>query len=100
MLFFLYQVINCWTWNFSFRLNPHKEAQERYKQIQEEKKARRLEALKKKEEIQQALEEYKQKKKYKNKKLGKKTKKGQPVMKERLELLLEKIQANISKDKD
>lgn len=85
---------------FLFRLNPHKEALERYKQIQEDKKARRLEVLKKKEEIQQALEEYKQKKKYKNKKLGKKTKKGQPVMKERLELLLEKIQANINNDND
>ncbi|XP_025194641.1 thyroid transcription factor 1-associated protein 26 [Melanaphis sacchari] len=78
------------------RPNPYKEAQERYNQIQEEKKTRRLEALKKKEEIKQALEEYKQKKKFKNKKLGKKTKKGQPVMKERLELLLEKIQANIN----
>ncbi|XP_022174471.1 thyroid transcription factor 1-associated protein 26 [Myzus persicae] len=78
------------------RSNPHKEAQERYNQIQEEKKARRLEASKKKEEIRQALEEYKQKKKFKNKKLGKKTKKGQPVMKERLELLLEKIQASVN----
>ncbi|XP_025414958.1 thyroid transcription factor 1-associated protein 26 [Sipha flava] len=78
------------------RLNPHKEAQERYKQILEEKKARRFEASKKKEEIRQALEEYKKKKIYRNKKLGKKTKKGQPVMKERLELLLEKIQASVS----
>ncbi|KAL4096659.1 hypothetical protein QTP88_021572 [Uroleucon formosanum] len=78
------------------RPNPHKEAQERYNQIQEEKKARRLEASKKKEEIRQALEEYKQKKKFKNKKLGKKTRKGQPVMKERLELLLEKIQASVN----
>lgn len=83
---------------FVFRLNPHKEAQERYKQIQDEKKARRLEASKKKEEIRQALEEYQEKKKYRNKKLGKKTKKGQPVMKERLELLLEKIQTSISND--
>lgn len=80
---------------FVIRLNPHKEALERYKQIQEEKKARNFEVLRKKEEIRQALEEYKQKKKYKNKKLGKKTRKGQPVMKERLELLLEKIQANV-----
>ncbi|XP_060835517.1 thyroid transcription factor 1-associated protein 26 [Rhopalosiphum padi] len=78
------------------RPNPYKEAQERYNQIQEEKKARRFEASKKKEEIRQALEEYKQKKKFKNKKLGKKTKKGQPVMKERLELLLEKIQASVN----
>ncbi|CAI6351819.1 unnamed protein product [Macrosiphum euphorbiae] len=78
------------------RPNPHKEAQERYNQIQEEKKARRFEASKKKEEIRLALEEYKQKKKLKNKKLGKKTRKGQPVMKERLELLLEKIQASVN----
>lgn len=80
---------------FYFRLNPHKEAIEHYKQIQEEKKTRHFEALKKKEDIRLALEEYKKKKKYKNKKLRKKTKKGQPVMKERLELLLEKIQASV-----
>ncbi|XP_050537349.1 thyroid transcription factor 1-associated protein 26 homolog [Daktulosphaira vitifoliae] len=77
------------------RLNPYKEAQERYKQIQEDKKTRRLEALKRKEEIRQAMEEYNKKKRYKNKKLSKKTRKGQPVMKERLELLLEKIEADV-----
>ncbi|VVC36313.1 Fyv7/TAP26 [Cinara cedri] len=77
------------------RYNPHRQAQERYQQIQEEKKAKRLDAIKKKEEVRLALEEYKKKKMYKNKKLGKKTKKGQPVMKERLELLLEKIQATV-----
>lgn len=89
------QIYIYWNTTNCFRFNPHKEAQERYKQIQEDKKARRFEASKKKEEIRQALEEYKKKKNYRNKKLGKKTKKGQPVMKERLELLLEKIQANI-----
>ncbi|XP_050436589.1 thyroid transcription factor 1-associated protein 26 homolog [Adelges cooleyi] len=79
----------------SMRFNPFKEAQEHYNRLQEDKKARRLEASKRKEEIQKALETYKNKKKYKNKKLCKNTRKGQPVMKGRLELLLEKIEADV-----
>lgn len=44
--------------------------------------------------MKEALNKYKQKKTEKYKKLSKKTKKGQPVMKYRLEMLLEKIEKN------
>lgn len=62
-----------------------------YKRIVENKKQKREEKLKKKKEIQEALERYKQRKAEVYKKLSKKTKKGQPLMKERLELMLEKV---------
>lgn len=60
------------------------------------------EKLKKKEEIkrkqlekEEALKKYKEKRAETYKKLCKKTKKGQPVMKDRMELLLQKIQSTI-----
>ena len=49
-----------------------------------------------KAEREEAMKKYKENKFEKNKKFFKKTKKGQPVMKDRLELLLEKIQESTS----
>ena len=49
-----------------------------------------------KTEKEEALKKYKEKKMQTYKKLSKKTKKGQPVMKDRLEMLLEKIQQQVS----
>lgn len=45
--------------------------------------------------MEAALNKYKQKKKEKYKKLSAKTSKGQPLMKNRIELLLEEIQSSI-----
>ncbi|XP_046431962.1 rRNA-processing protein FYV7 [Neodiprion fabricii] len=63
-----------------------------YLKKKDEKKNRREEAQRKKEEKIEALRKYREEKALKYKKLSKKTKKGQPVMKDRLEMLLEKIQ--------
>lgn len=72
-------------------------AQEKYKKIQEEKQRRKEELQRQKEERQAALEAYKKQKAMKFKKLSQKTRKGQPVMKGRMELLLEKIQKNFAR---
>nr|XP_050861215.1 thyroid transcription factor 1-associated protein 26 homolog [Vespula vulgaris] len=50
------------------------------------------ETLRVKAEREEALRKYKEKKMQACKKLSKRTKKGQPVMKDRIELLLQKIQ--------
>ncbi|XP_071452641.1 thyroid transcription factor 1-associated protein 26 homolog [Hetaerina americana] len=68
-------------------------AQQEYERKKQEKQQRREEAIRRKAEKQEALEKYKQKKMERYKKLSKKTKKGQPVMKDRIEMLLEKIQS-------
>ena len=49
---------------------------------------------KQKQEKEEALKKYREKKTEHFKKLSQKTKKGQPLMKGRLEILLEKIQKN------
>ncbi|XP_044265587.1 thyroid transcription factor 1-associated protein 26-like [Tribolium madens] len=64
--------------------------------IQEEKEAKRAEFLRKKAEKEEALQKYQKAKMEKFKKLNKKTKRGQPVMKGRIEYLLEKIQRSVS----
>ena len=53
---------------------------------------RRQKIHKNKKEKEKALQRYKEKKMKNNKILSQRTKKGQPVMKGRLEALLEKIQ--------
>ena len=50
-----------------------------------------------KTEKEEALKKYKEKRMQTYKKLSRKTKKGQPVMKDRLEMLLEKIQQQVSR---
>jgi len=72
-----------------------KNAHLEYQRIQDEKKQKKEEFLKKKAERDQAIQEYKQKKLEKYKKLSKKTKKGQPIMKYRMEMLLEQIQKSV-----
>ncbi|XP_043487336.1 thyroid transcription factor 1-associated protein 26 homolog [Polistes fuscatus] len=67
-------------------------ARSAYLQKKADKKRKKEEMLRIKTEKEEALRKYKEKKMQKYKKLSKKTKKGQPVMKERIELLLQKIQ--------
>ncbi|GLV39868.1 hypothetical protein CBL_08068 [Carabus blaptoides fortunei] len=70
-----------------------KKARLEFERLKQEKLAKREEYLKKKAEKAEAMNEYRKKKNEKYKKLNKKTKRGQPVMKDRLEMLLEKIQS-------
>ncbi|KAF2896618.1 hypothetical protein ILUMI_09561 [Ignelater luminosus] len=72
-----------------------KKAHLEYKRIQEEKQQKKEEIKTKKAEKAEALKQYKQKKLEKYKKLNKKTKKGQPIMKYRMEMLLEQIQKSV-----
>ncbi|KAI4487879.1 hypothetical protein M0802_011767 [Mischocyttarus mexicanus] len=67
-------------------------AKREYERKKEDKKKRKEEMLRIKSEREEALRKYKEKKLKTYKMLSKKTKKGQPVMKDRIELLLQKIQ--------
>ncbi|XP_076231497.1 uncharacterized protein LOC143177469 [Calliopsis andreniformis] len=83
-------------------VQPHKsnafhKAKQELLHKKEEQKRQKEEALRIKLEREEALKKYKEKKMQTFKKLSKKTKKGQPVMKDRLEILLEKIQQQVSK---
>lgn len=69
-----------------------------YQRIQEEKKRKKEELTRKKAERDEALKVYKEKKVKKFKALSKKTRKGQPIMKDRMEMLLAQIQDNLSKE--
>lgn len=65
---------------------------EMIEKIKQDKEKAREEAIKKKQEKKEKLEQYKRKKAEKNRILSKRTKRGQPIMKGRLELLLQQIQ--------
>ncbi|XP_077255760.1 uncharacterized protein LOC143893859 [Temnothorax americanus] len=67
-------------------------AKQEYRRKKEEEKRRKEEAVRVKAEREEALKNYRQKKMRHFKVLSKKTRKGQPVMKGRIEMLLEKIQ--------
>ncbi|XP_032691017.1 thyroid transcription factor 1-associated protein 26 homolog isoform X2 [Odontomachus brunneus] len=71
-------------------------AKQAHKCIMKDKKEKMEEINRKKEESNEALKKYKEKKMHTFRALSKKTKKGQPVMKGRIELLLEKIQENLT----
>lgn len=71
-------------------------AKREYELRKEEKKRKKEEILRIKTEREEALRKYKEKKMQTYKKLSRKTKKGQPVMKDRMELLLDKIQQNLN----
>lgn len=73
-----------------------KKAHLEFLRIKEEKKKHKEETLKKKEEKKKAIEMSRKKKMEKFKRLNKRNKKGQPIMKDRIELLLEKLQHNMS----
>ncbi|KAF8786415.1 thyroid transcription factor 1-associated protein 26-like [Argiope bruennichi] len=68
---------------------------ERRKAIKEERK---LMKEAKKKEREEALRKYTEKKRENFKKLSQKTKWGQPVMRGRMEILLEKIQKSVAND--
>ncbi|XP_015121298.1 thyroid transcription factor 1-associated protein 26 homolog [Diachasma alloeum] len=72
--------------------NAFHSAKLEFQRKQEEKKQKEAEMLRVKAEREEALQKYKQKRMENYKKLSKKTRRGQPVMKDRLEMLLEKIQ--------
>lgn len=71
-------------------------AKKEYQRKQQEEKKRREDAIRVKAEREEALRNYKEKKMRNFKVLSKKTKKGQPVMKDRVEMLLEKIQQSLT----
>lgn len=75
-----------------------KKAHLEFQRIKEEKQKSKEEAIKRKDERKKAIAVHKKKKIETFKRLNKKTKKGQPIMKDRIELLLEKIQHSVNQD--
>ncbi|GJQ86769.1 hypothetical protein Trydic_g5563 [Trypoxylus dichotomus] len=75
----------------------HLNAYQEYQRLKEDKIKRREEIRKNREERDKALKEYKKEKTRKFKRLNKKTSRGQPVMKYRMQMLLEQIQQSILK---
>ncbi|XP_066590968.1 thyroid transcription factor 1-associated protein 26 homolog [Prorops nasuta] len=74
------------------KYNAFFKAKQEFIRKKEEKRKKKEEALLNKTKKDEALKKYKEKKIQAFKKLSKKTKKGQPVMKDRLQMLYEKIQ--------
>lgn len=72
-------------------LKPH----QRYQQIKDENRTKTEEVQRKNEERELAIQKAKKERFHRNKKLSQKTKKGQPIMKYRMELLLEKIEKTL-----
>ncbi|XP_077994965.1 uncharacterized protein LOC144448563 [Glandiceps talaboti] len=73
------------------KTKPFVKEQLEFQRKQEEKETRIQEAQKQKDEMDKALKEYQRKKKENHRKFSKKTRRGQPIMKYRIEDLLEKI---------
>lgn len=82
----------------SIKGRAFKKAHLEFERIKQEKQRKREEMNKKKAERDEALKAYNEKKFKKFKVLSKKTKKGQPIMKGRMEMLLEQIQYNMTND--
>lgn len=78
--------------NLKLRKKPFKRAQEEFQRMKTEKEIKRNEYIQKKADRAEAIKKLKKEKAEKYRKLSRKTKKGQPIMKERMEMLLEKIQ--------
>ncbi|XP_003703355.2 uncharacterized protein LOC100878855 [Megachile rotundata] len=76
--------------------NSFYKAKQEFLRKKDEKRKQKEEALRIKLEREEALKTYKEKKIRTYKKLSKHTKRGQPVMKDRMEILLEKIQQQVS----
>ncbi|XP_076766966.1 uncharacterized protein LOC143433512 [Xylocopa sonorina] len=74
----------------------HKAKQE-FLNKKDEKKRQMEQVSRMKAKREEAVEKYKKERMQAYKKLSKKTKKGQPVMKDRIEILLEKIERQVSK---
>lgn len=79
----------------NYVVNPQKL---KHQLIQEEKQQKREAFQKQKEEKSKKFIEFQKRKFERNKVLGQKTRHGQPVMKGRMEMLLNKIQYQISKE--
>ncbi|KAL2731457.1 thyroid transcription factor 1-associated protein 26 [Vespula squamosa] len=79
------------TWSGNDTSGPKKN-QSFFDLARKEYERKKEERLRVKAEREEALRKYKEKKMQAYKKLSKRTKKGQPVMKDRIELLLQKIQ--------
>jgi len=71
-------------------------AAQMYQHTVEKNKKRKEEAARVKAEREEALKKYKEKKSRNSKILSMKTKRGQPLMKGRIELMLEKIQQSVA----
>lgn len=82
----------------SKRKKAFQKAHLEYERIKEEKKQKKEEFKRKKAERDEALKQYKEKKITKFKVLSRKTRKGQPIMKDRMEMLLAQIQDNLNKE--
>lgn len=83
---------------FFFRLSEFQRAKQEFERIRKLKEEVKLEKEQKRKEREEAILKSKQIRLERIKKLTKKTKKGQPVMKGRIEILLEKIQKQVAKD--
>lgn len=78
-----------------YRISAFHKAKQEFLRKKNEKKKSQEDALRVKSEREEALKKYKDKRMQTYKRLSKKTRKGQPVMKDRLEMLLEKIQRQV-----
>lgn len=74
------------------RPNNLRRARAEYKKKIEEKQQSKDEVLKRRQEAEVARKRYKEKRLHRFKKLNQKTKKGQPVMRGKIELMLEALQ--------
>lgn len=74
------------------RPNNLRRARAEYKKKIEEKQQSKDEVLKRRQEAEAARKRYKEKRLHRFKKLNQKTKKGQPVMRGKIELMLEALQ--------
>lgn len=70
-------------------------AREEFQRIKKEKELAKEERQKAAAERKEALKEYKQKKVEKVKRLNKRTRKGQPIMRDRMEMLFEQVQKSV-----
>ncbi|XP_071544859.1 uncharacterized protein [Panulirus ornatus] len=78
------------------KLNSWQRAKGEYRKKVAERARKKQEALKRKEEIEEAKRKYKENRLHRFKKLNQKTKKGQPVMRGRIEIMLEKLQESMT----
>ncbi|KAK8395439.1 hypothetical protein O3P69_006235 [Scylla paramamosain] len=74
------------------RPNNLQRAKAEYRRKIEEKVLRKEEALNRRKEAEEAKKRYKEKRLYRFKKLNQKTRKGQPLMRGKIELILETLQ--------
>jgi len=79
------------------KLTKFQMAKAEYEKKEEEKQKKREEAIERRKQIEDAQNKYKKKRLERYKILNKRTKKGQPVMKGRIELMIQKFQEDMLK---